>query len=244
MSKILDAMQDGFYDRMGPTGRPSQSDYQLGTMDMATLFPPPPESLLLELDNITGALISRRRSDEGMAIVFTSATSGEGVSFVSYCVARHLAYLLSGHIAWVDVNHRAPHPKIRHQQPSYRSLLLDPSHAGEVPSGGGLTVVGHGTEEIKHTELITCGNFEEILGDFRKRFYFTIFDGPAILDAMETAHMARYCDGAVLVVETRKLKYEVIRHGLEQLRSQGGSIFGSVLNKRTFQIPNFLYRKL
>ena len=56
--------------------------------------------------------------------------------------------------------------------------------------------------------------------------------------------MARFCDGSVLVVETRRLKYEVVRHGLENLRSQGGQIFGTVLNKRTYQIPGFLYRKL
>ena len=250
MSKILDAMQGGFGDHadrvdgVDRLDRPNLAEYKLGTMDMAGLFPPPPENLLMELDNITGSLISRRRSDEGMTLVFTSATSGEGVSFVSYCVARHLAYLLNGRIAWVDANYLSPHPKVRNLQPSYRSLLLDPSRADEVASGGGLTVVGHGSEEIKHTELLTCGNYEEILANFKQRFFFTIIDGPAILNAMETAHMARYCDGAILVVETRKLKYEIVRHGLEQLRSQGGSIFGTVLNKRAFQIPGFLYRKL
>ncbi len=105
-------------------------------------------------------------------------------------------------------------------------------------------MVGHGGSEIKHTELLTCGNYERVLEIMRERFFFTIIDGPPILSAMETAHMARYCDGAVLVVETRRLKYEVVRHGLESLRSQGGQIYGSVLNKRTFQIPGFLYKKL
>jgi Mrp family chromosome partitioning ATPase len=238
MSKILDAMQDGSGDRADRT------DYQLGTMDQAGLFPPPPENLLLELDNITGALISRRSEARGMALVFTSATSGEGVSFVSYCVARHLAYLLDGRVAWLDASYLDPHPRLLGLEPNYRSLLQEPADVSRLPVGAGLTVIGHGDAEIKHTELLTCGNYQRLLDLLRERFYFTIIDAPAILNAMETAHMTRYADGAVMVVETRRLKYEVVRHGMEQLRSQGGKIFGSVLNKRIFQVPEFIYKKL
>ena len=238
MSKILDAMQSGAGEGA------ERTEYQLATIDQAGLFPPPPESLLLELDHITGSLISRRSTRRGMVLVFTSATSGEGVSFVSYCVARHLAYLLDGRVAWIDANYLSPHPRLQGREPSYRSLLLDPELAGDLPCAAGLTVVGHGDQDIKHTELLTCGNYERMLAILRDRFFFAIIDGPASLNAMETAHMARFCDGAVFIVETRRLKYEVVRHGLTQLRSQGGQIFGTVLNKRTFQIPGFLYRKL
>ena len=238
MSKILDAMQDGSGDRADRT------DYQLGTLDQAGLFPPPPENLLLELDNITGALISRRPATRGMALVFTSATSGEGVSFVSYCVARHLAYLLDGRVAWLDASFLSPHPRLMGLEPNYRTMLLDPQQVATLPVGAGLTVVGHGDAEIKHTELLTCGNYERMLDQLRERYFFTIIDAPAILNAMETAHLTRYADGAIMVVETRRLKYEVVRHGMEQLRSQGGKIFGSVLNKRVFQVPEFIYKKL
>jgi Mrp family chromosome partitioning ATPase len=240
MSKILDAMKGDHGDGPGD----DTAGYQLGTINEATLFPPPPESLLLELDNITGSLISRRKSSEGMVLVFTSATSGEGVSFVSYCVARHLAFLLDGNIAWVDGNYLTPQAKLMGREPSYRSMLQDPSGAEQLQAGAGLTLVGHGDQEVKLTEMLTCGNYEQMLDTMRKKFFFTIIDSPAILNAMETAHMARYVDGSVLVVETRRLKYEVVRHGLEQLRSQGGQIFGQVLNKRSYQIPGFLYRKL
>jgi len=213
MSKILDAMRDDAGERF------EQIEYRLGTLDQVGLFPPPPEHLLLELDNITGSLISRRSSERGMVLVFTSAAAGEGTSFVSYCVARHLAYLLDGRIAWIDASYLSPNPRLLGREPSYRTLLSDPEHVSRLPVGAGLTVVGHGDQDIKHTE-------------------------PAILNAMETAHMTRYADGAIMVVETRRLKYEVVRHGMEQLRSQGGKIFGTVLNKRTYQIPGILYRKL
>jgi Mrp family chromosome partitioning ATPase len=241
MSKILDAMRDGPEDR---TDRGDRTEYQLGTIDQSGLFPPPPEKLLLELDHITGSLISRRTSGRGMSLVFTSAASGEGVSFVSYCVARHLAYLLDGRVAWVDGNYLSPHPQLLGHDPSFRSLLEDPQRVADVPAGAGLTTIGHGDRDIKLTELLTCGNYERMLEQFNERFFFTIIDCPAILDAMETAHMARYAHGAVFVVETQRLKYEVVRHGLENLRSQGGRIVGTVLNKRSYQIPGFLYRKL
>lgn len=241
MSKILDAMRGDGGDH-SPDG--DNSRYRLGTINQVSLFPPPPQELLLELDNITGSLISRRKSSEGMVLVFTSATSGEGVSFVSYCVARHLAHLLDGNIAWVDANYLSPQAKLTGRSPNFRSMLLEPEGADELAAGAGLTLVGHGDADVKLTEMLTCGNYEQMLDSLRRKFFFTIIDAPAILNAMETAHMARYVDGSVLVVETRRLKYEVVRHGLEQLRSQGGQIYGQVLNKRTYQIPGFLYRKL
>jgi Mrp family chromosome partitioning ATPase len=244
MSKILDAMQDGSSDLPERPDRVDRTGYNLGTIDNARLFPPPPEDLLLELDHITGALISRRSPGAGMSLVFTSATSGEGVSFVSYCVARHLAYLLNGNVAWIDANHLAPQTRIHRRETNYRSLLVEPERAVELAPDAGLTVVGHGDADIKLTELLTTGNFRRLLEIMSERFFFTIIDGPPIFSAMETAHMARQSDGSVLVVETRRLKYEVIRQGLENLRSQGGAIFGTVLNKRSYQIPDFLYRKL
>lgn len=238
MSKILDAMQDD------PGRRPDHADYQLGTMNEAQLFPPPPENLLLQLDHIAGSLISRRQSGKGLPLVFTAASSGEGVSFVSYSVARHLAYLLDGNVAWIDANYMSPQPRLAGSQPSFRSLLKDPESARQLQAGSGLTVVGHGDEEIKLTELLTCGNYERLLANLSERFFFTVFDGPPVIASMETAHMARYAEGAVLVVQAQRLKYEVVRHGLERLRSQGGDILGTILNRRSFQIPGFLYRRL
>jgi Mrp family chromosome partitioning ATPase len=244
MSKILDAMQDGYGERDDRVDRVDRTEYRLGSMDGTGLYPPPPEKLLLELDHITGSLISRRASNEGMALVFTSATGGEGVSYVSYCVARHLAYLLDGNVAWIDANHLAPEPKLQGTELGFRELLADPERVTEIPTKAGLTVVGHGHEDVKLTEMLTCGNYERMLALLNQCFFFTVIDAPAILSAMETAHMARYASGSVLVVETQRVKYEVVRHGLENLRSQGGQILGTVLNKRTYQIPGFLYRKL
>jgi len=228
----------------GPENRPDLAEYQLGTMNQTPLFRSPPEPLLLQLDHISGSLISRRRTEEGMSLIFTAASSGEGVSFVSYSVARHLAYLLDGNVAWIDANHLAPQPKLAGASPSFGSLLLDPDSVSSLPKGAGLTVIGHGEEDIKLTELLTCGNYERLLQRLNEHFFFTVIDAPPVMDSMETAHMARYAEGAVLVVQAQRLKYEVVRHGLERLRSQGGDILGTVLNKRTFQIPGFLYRRL
>lgn len=238
MSKILDAMQDG------PNNGADRTEYQLGTLNQAPLFQPPPEPLLLQLDHISGSLISRRRSEEGMSLIFTAASSGEGTSFVSYSVARHLAYLLDGNVCWIDANHLAPQPKLAGTEPSFGSLLQDPESVFALPRGAGLTVVGHGDGDYKLTELLTCGNYEQMLANLNQHFFFAVIDAPPIMDSMETAHMARYAEGAVMVVQAQHLKYEVVRHGLERLRSQGGDILGQVLNRRTFQIPGFLYRRL
>ena len=69
-------------------------------------------------------------------------------------------------------------------------------------------------------------------------------DTPAIKSSVDASLIGQLTDGAVLVVaaeETRKNTAEDARRAFETANIP---IFGAVLNKRTYPIPDALYRRI
>jgi Mrp family chromosome partitioning ATPase len=218
--------------------------FQLATLDGIPLFPAPEAAQMAEFEQFANALISQHDGTTGQVITFASTVSGEGASYVSYNVARHLSYLLDRKVAWVDANFRSPQERLPRSGISFRGLLQSPGSFSELKTAGNLVAVPNGDERIKQTDLLTGANYVALLEHFQRNFFFTFIDAPPILDSGDVAHLAGPTLGLVLVVEVRRLKHEIIRHGLAKLSAHHVSILGTVLNKRTFDIPAFLYRRL
>ena len=82
-------------------------------------------------------------------MVFTASSRGEGCSFVSYNVARHLSVMLDDKVAWLDSAWDAVHTFIRPVGGALLTLaVVDPSDpATQVIAfilGGGATLLAHG----------------------------------------------------------------------------------------------------
>jgi Mrp family chromosome partitioning ATPase len=218
--------------------------FLLATLDGFSLFPAPAAAQMAEFEQLANALISSHDGTTGQVIAFASTVSGEGASYVSYNVARHMSYLLDRKVAWVDANFRSPQEKLPRSGVSFRGLLQSPGLFSELKTAGNLVVVPNGEEQVKPTDLLTSANYVALLEHFQRNFFFTFIDAPPILDCGDAAHLAVPTLGLVLVVEGRRLKHEIIRHGLARLSAHKVNVLGTVLNKRTFDIPAFLYRRL
>jgi Mrp family chromosome partitioning ATPase len=237
MSKILEAMRKAGSEQV-------DFAFQIATLDTVSLFPPPPASQMPEFEQLGNALISHQTGSTGQVVVFASTSSGEGTSYVSFNLARHLSYMVDRKVAWIDGNFRSPQAALPSDGVTFRTLLQNPALFPELKTGGNLVIVPHGDAPIKATDLLTSDNYVTLLEQFQRTFYFTIIDAPPILESVDVAHLAGPTTGLVLVVESRRLKHEVIRHGLANLATHEVTVLGTVLNKRVFDIPNFLYRKL
>ena len=236
MSRILEAM------RKSASGDNDLS-LRLATIDRGNLFPLPDARSMQEFKQLSTSLIHLCETSNSKSVVFASTTSGEGASYVSYNCARVMTLLLDRPIAWVDGNFNSPTVKIQNQELNFRDLLVDPGKMPHMPAGAGLVVVGNGRRNIKNVELLNRGEYTKLVRRFEENFYFTIIDSPPILESVEISHLAQPTMGVVLVVESRRCKQEVIRHGVEKLRSQGINVLGTVLNKRVYELPTFVYRR-
>jgi len=237
MSKILKAMQkvSGNHDDFG---------IRLASVDQINLFPPPHVHQMEEFEHLVNALIGQHREDQGEVVVFTAGSAGEGTSFVSYNVARHLSLLLDHTAAWIDANFASPSRKVDDKILNFRSFLQNPQLCHQLDFNNSLTLIGNGHKKIKATDLLRSGNYQQVLDYCRNNFYFTIIDASPFLNSVEVVHLAAPTLGAVIVIESRHLKHEVIKNGISDMTSHGVDILGAVLNRRVYDIPKFLYKRL
>ena len=177
MSKILDAMR-----KASRGGSPGDYRYQLETIEGGNLFPVPDKRQLAEFEKIANNLIAMRESTVGKVVTFASTASGEGASYVSYNIARQMAFMIERPIGWVDGNFHSPNEKLADQELSFRHLLQHPDDAQKLKVPGNLCVIGHGDLPLKSVNLLNSDNYLRLLTAFQQKFYFTILDGPPILE--------------------------------------------------------------
>lgn len=219
-------------------------EFKLKTLDSGDLYPRPPDPQMAEFERLANSLISMYTGETGLAVTFGSSVKGEGSSYVSYNVARHLSVMLDLRVAWIDANFISPVKKPIDSLVDFRSLLLDPELVDNLRNAGQMAVIPNGKRPLKQTDILLSNRYHDLLQRMTSEFAFTIIDGPPISTSIDVSHLAKPTAGLVLVVETRRLKREVILHNIEDMREQGVNVIGTVLNKRTFDIPNFLYKKI
>jgi Mrp family chromosome partitioning ATPase len=237
MSKILAAMNKSSLDTDDLMRR-------IRTHDHGSLMPPPDQSQVSEFEQLANSLINLHGGKSGEAVVFASTYSGEGSSFVSYNCARCLALLLNRKIAWIDANFKNPQKKLRGTTPDLKALLANPSLVSDISGVDELVVISGGKSSQSTMDLLHGDQYSEFLDKMKDECFLTIIDAPPILEEVEAAHLVRNTLGLILVVESERLKHEVIQHGLERMRNQNVNVLGTVLNRRSFQLPGFLYERL
>lgn len=225
-------------------GRNLDMEFKLKTLDCGDLFPQPPGRQMAEFERLANALISMHTGGPGIAITFASLVKGEGNSYVSFNVARHLSIILDARVAWIDANFISPLRKPITSPVDFRSLLLDPSLAEKLMGAGQMVVIPNGSNPIKQTDVLLGNKYPQLLELLARDFAFTIIDAPAITQSIDVGHLAKPTSGLVVVFETRRLKHEMIRSNIDDMRGQGVNVIGTVLNKRSFDIPGFLYRRM
>lgn len=80
-------------------------------------------------------------------------------------------------------------------------------------------------------ELLGNGRFEQLLCEFRETYDYVIIDSPPLGAVIDSAVIASYCDGAILVIADRKVPHSQAVEVKEQLEKSGCKLLGAVLNE-------------
>jgi Mrp family chromosome partitioning ATPase len=91
---------------------------------------------------------------------------------------------------------------------------------------------------------LTSDNLKSRFAELRKEFDYVLVDAPPMSRYADAITLGQVTDGFVLVLEANATRREVALMAAENLRAAHIRILGAVLNKRTFPIPNALYKKL
>jgi Mrp family chromosome partitioning ATPase len=178
-------------------------------------------------------------------VVFCGVDDGAGSSATCGRTARLLAAQTARPVCIVDANRHArpanglfasaeatfsfaPGVSLRQQcQEIAENLWLAPASALGVDSGStSITVLRERMEAL------------------RREFDYVLVDAPPAAMHSETALVGQAADGIVLVLEANSTRRIAAKKTKETLESSNVRVLGTVLNNRTFPVPEKLYRRL
>lgn len=168
-------------------------------------------------------------------VCITSATPSEGKSSTSFDLAK--AYAQDGKkVLLIDADMR-------------KSVLKEKGHAYDVTFG--LSTFLAGKSPLKETmcstdvpnfyvmfagpvppnpsELLGSDRFAHLIKVARESFDMVIIDTPPLGNVIDTAVIAKQCDGAILVIKYKGISRKFISQVKKQLTSTGCKILGAVL---------------
>ena len=106
-------------------------------------------------------------------------------------------------------------------------------------------IVSSGREVMNSLQLLSSPRYKEMMDALREQFDVVLVDSPPagiIVDAIE---VAKYCDGALLVVACNTGRRQEIDEVAKNIRKTGCKVLGAVLNNvnfNSFQNRRYYYR--
>jgi Mrp family chromosome partitioning ATPase len=95
-----------------------------------------------------------------------------------------------------------------------------------------------------HGALPAVNELKQRLTKLRGMFEYVLIDAPGTSVCENAAHLGQAADAAILVIEANSTRRLTARNAKASLDAAGVRLLGTVLNNRTFAIPEQLYRKL
>ena len=208
------------------------------------------ETFRRSLMTLRNAVESETKDRESSIIVFTSAVKGEGKTTIISAFARVLAVGGSKKICVVDAAVRNPglhrmfgtHNKkgiidYLDGQAELEAIVQDIDGIHFIPAGV--------TPDIDIAmPLFNSRRMAQFVRQISDTYDYALFDTSAILQAPETPIITSYSDGVILVVRTGKTRREVIKRAMLMVEKLDGRFIGTILNRKKFYIPEFIYRRV
>ncbi len=175
-------------------------------------------------------------------MAFTAANPGEGVTHTISALLSGLGRDGANRTLLVDSR--------------YLSVLtIEPSALGDlcVPLPARL----HGDQNPSLFELTPPARYagphswegswryrRDVLEQMRTLFDYILIDTPALRQSNDILSLAPFVDGIILVVAADHARKDQILHAEKSIEFARGKLIGSILNKRTYVVPEWIYKRL
>ena len=93
-------------------------------------------------------------------------------------------------------------------------------------------------------ETLATAGLRGRLGELRREFDYTLIHAPAVTWNSATAVLGEAADGVILVLQAHSTRRAAAKSAQRALYAAQARLLGTVLNDRTFPVPDALYRRL
>lgn len=192
----------------------------------------------------------QRPEESPRSVVFAGVDHGNGCTRVCAQAAVTLANNILGSVCLVDANLRSP---------ALPEFFGTTNHYGLTDALKQEDPIRNFVRQLrpKNLWLLSCGslaldsaNFLDSdrlktrLAGLREEFDYVLIDAPPLNQYADAVALGQLADGLVVVLEADSTRRESAVNVTESLRAAHVQVLGAVLNKRSFPIPESVYRKL
>lgn len=170
-------------------------------------------------------------------IMFTSTFPDEGKSELTFETARSLGQI-GRKVLLIDADIRksvlASRCHLNQEVDGLSQYLSGQKNADEViydTDIENLSVLFAGPYAPNPSELLADEQFKKLIDYGREYFDYILIDTPPMLNLIDGAIAARFCDGAIMVIESGTISYRLEQKVKRQIEKSGCRILGAVLNK-------------
>ena len=179
-------------------------------------------------------------------LAVTSCHRGEGVSTIATGIAYTIALYEGENVLLVDSN--LHHPDIDKVAGINRpNGLYEMTVKPQGPRNTTEKTSGFFSDRNMNdylSQVKSSDKIDKLLPSIEKLNYkIIVLDLPSINEGVSAVKTASAADSMILVVESEKVRREVVSHAKAMLERSGANIFGVVLNKRRYYIPQWMYRR-
>lgn len=180
-----------------------------------------------------------RDSDRGVAIALTSPTRGTGTTHLTRSLTHELGSHPANRVLLVDLAVIARTLSSVDQIPS----LVKPTSQATIFEivAEPIDNSGPGAGKFWHA---SAQHRRECIEYFRDHFQYILFDCPALRESGDTLGIAPLVDGLLLIVEADRTTKTEIFQAERQIETAGGRLYGNILNKRKYLVPDWVRRRL
>jgi capsular exopolysaccharide synthesis family protein len=211
---------------------------------------PPFDLTVSYYEQLKANFLTRHAERPTKTILFTGTVNGEGTSSTAMNFAKALARDPELKVLLIDANLRNPSVhntfSISHSA-SLAKLLNDANPGGRVPfrfEQGKVNVLPGGGMYSDPTSIFASREFSSFLLAMEQVFDFIVLDSPPVLKFSETRIIASKVDATILVLQSGKTKKQRAHRAVRELESAGTRLLGTVINRRKYYIPQWLYKHL
>lgn len=183
-------------------------------------------------------------------VLFSGVNHGDGCSWTCARAGETLAAQGAGSVCVVDANLRAPslHKYFGVDNlPGLGDAVLQPGPVRNFVhqlAARNLFLVPCGTPTSDPHALLASDRLRSRITELRSEFDYVLVDAPPVVLYADAVILGQLADGVILVVGANAARRETARKAKESLDAANVRLLGAVLNRRTFPVPEALYRKL
>ena len=110
--------------------------------------------------------------------------------------------------------------------------------------GAKLYLLPVGNTELNPNTLLESPKMVEVLKQARSKYELVLINTDTLGASKDILKLSSVAEAVAIIVSEGKVRYQVLKLVLDELKKRNANILGGIINSRTFPIPKFIYDRM